>query len=209
VDRGRRRARQLHVQLGSELRECRVEAGLSQAAVARAVGVDASLVGKIERAGVAGVSVGRLAELFAVVGQDLAVRTYPFGPPLRDAAHVALLRRTRHRIGDAWRWRLEVPLGLPGDARAWDAVLELNDHWVGVEAETRLHDLQALLRRLETKARDCGSADVILVLADTRHNRAAVAAAGTLLRAAFPTAPAGAWAALRRGESPGKALLFA
>jgi len=210
VDRGRRRARQLRLDLGSELREGRLAAGLSQAAVAHAAGVDPTTVGKIERALVVGVSVQRLAELFAIVGQDLSVRAYPFGPPLRDAAHLALLRRAKTRMGDAWRWRHEVPVGLPGDPRAWDAVLEHDASRVALEAETRLRDAQALLRRLEAKSRDSGIPSIVLVLADTRVNRAAVGEAGDLLRPSFPVSATAAWAALRRGHDPGgSALLFA
>ncbi len=141
IDRGRRRGRYLRIELGRELRESRIAAGLSQAAVARAAGVDPGTVGKIERADVVGVSVQRLAELFAAVGHELGARAYPFGPPLRDAAHVALLQRAGRRIGDDWRWRVEVPVGQPGDPRAWDAVLESRAARVALEAETRLRDV--------------------------------------------------------------------
>ena len=41
-----------------------------------------------------------------------------------------------------------------------------------VEAETRLDDLQALERRVRLKQRDLGVRRVILLVADTRHNRA-------------------------------------
>jgi transcriptional regulator with XRE-family HTH domain len=209
VDRGRRRGRYLRIELGRELRDCRMAAGLSQAAVARAIGVDQTTVGKIERAACVGVSVQRLSELFAAVGHELGARAYPCGPPLRDAAHVALLQRAKRRIGDAWRWRVEVAVGPPGDLRAWDAVLEGPAASLALEAETSLRDVQALLRRIDAKLRDSGLPHVILVVADTRGNRGVVRAADAVLRTVFTVPPTATWAALRLGRDPGgNALLF-
>lgn len=51
---------------------------------------------------------------------------------------------------------------LPRDQRAWDAVTELWHLSVGIEAETRPTDLQALERRLLLKARDGGVARLVL-----------------------------------------------
>ena len=210
LDRGRRRGRYLRTELGHELRECRIAAGLSQAAVGRAVGIDQTAVGRIERAAVVGVTVQRLAELFAVVGHELAARAYPSGSPLRDAAHVALLKRAHQRIGDAWHWRAEVSVGLAGDLRAWDAVLDSPAARLALEAETRLRDIQALMRRIDAKLRDSGVAHAVLVVADTRGNRAAVSAAQDILVTVYTVSPTAAWAALRLGRDPGgNALVFA
>ncbi len=210
IDRGRRRGRELRADLGRELRTARIGAGLSQAAVGHAVGIHRSAIGKIERATLAGVSIQRLAETLAIVGLELSCRAYPVGPPLRDAAHIALLGRSRDRIGAAWHWQYEVPMGLPGDLRAWDAVLAGATLRIGVEAETRLRDVQALLRRIEGKRRDSGVGRVLLIVGDTRGNRAAVHAAGPILGATFSIPPTAAWAALRRGRDPGgDAMLFA
>jgi transcriptional regulator with XRE-family HTH domain len=210
IDRGRRRGRYLRIELGRELHESRRAAGLSQAAIARAVGIHPSTVGKIERALFVGVSVERLAELFAVVGHEFGARAYPAGAPLRDAAHIALMGRVRRRAGDGWHWRYEVPVGPAGDSRAWDAVLESPNVRLALEAETRLRDVQALLRRIDLKLQNAGLSRVILVVADTRSNRAAVVAAESVLAAQFPVSPTAAWAALRLGRDPGgNALLFA
>ena len=79
---------------------------------------------------------------------------------------------------------------------------------IGVEAETRLRDLQALLRRIEGKRRDGTVARVVLLVADTKANRAAVASASELLDAAFPARGAAAWVALREGRDPGADVLI-
>ena len=71
-----------------------------------------------------------------------------------------------------------------------------------VEAETRLDDVQALERRIGAKQRDLGMERVILLLADTRHNRAVVLNnPGVRLR--FPIATRACLSALGRGADPG------
>jgi transcriptional regulator with XRE-family HTH domain len=203
VDRGTRRARQARQEMGRELREARLAAGLTQKALGHAVAISRSEVGRIEAALRTTVSVERLAQLFAVVGMELSVRAYPAGSPLRDAGHLALLNRFRARCSSLWRWATEVPVDLPGDLRAWDAKLVLGDVRIGVEAETRIRDVQALQRRIEGKRRDSGIDRVILVVADTRTNRAALRAAGDVLAGSYPVPAPDALAALAAGRDPG------
>jgi hypothetical protein len=112
-----------------------------------------------------------LSVMLAVVGLDLSVRAYPGGPPLRDDAHRQLLIRFRALLPPGTAWRTEVPLPLPGDQRAWDALMTLWGRRVGVEAEMRPTDVQALERKLTLKLRDGGVDRLVLVLADTRSNR--------------------------------------
>ena len=90
-----------------------------------------------------------------------------------------------------------------GDQRSYDAVLESDGARIAVEAETRLRDVQALLRRLELKLRDGDVTRLIVVVRDTRTNRAALRAADVVVRAAYPLASRRVIAALRRGRDPG------
>jgi hypothetical protein len=81
---------------------------------------------------------------------------------------------------------------------------------VAIEAETRLRDMQALLRRIEMKRRDSGIGRVIVVPADACRNRAAVAAAASILGVAFVVGARTTLAALKAGRDPGAdCLLFA
>ncbi len=126
-----------------------------------------------------------------------------------------LLERLRARLPADLSLKTEVPLPLAGDLRAWDG-------WVGglrtttgssrglpVEAETRISDLQAQLRRLALKMRDGDVDQVLLVVADTPSNRAAIAAGAALIRDQFPITPRLAWRAITAGLDPeGSALLF-
>lgn len=203
IDRGTRRARLIRQEMGRELREARITAGLTQKQLGAAVGISRSEVGRVEAALRNTVSIDRLSQLLSVAGMELSVRAYPAGAPLRDAGHLALLNRFRALCSSLWRWATEVPVDLPGDLRAWDAKLVLGDVRIGVEAETRLRDIQALQRRIEGKRRDSGIDRVILVVADTRTNRSALRAAGDVLAASYPVAASHAIAALAAGRDPG------
>jgi len=185
-DRGTRRGRHHLATLASEIRSAREAAGLSQSTVARAAGLSRAEVSRIERGCAPWLNILDASELCAVVGLDLWLRTYVGGDPLRDAAHVALLRRFLDQLGPGIRARTEVPLDRPRDPRAWDAVLADRSERVGVEAETRLSDAQAIERRVALKRRDGGIARVVIVIADTRANRSTLHAVRTLWRADYP-----------------------
>lgn len=213
TDRGSRMAAADALRAGAELRQARVSAGLSLADVGRTVGLSASQISRIERGRARSVTVVQLCRLGAVVGLNVRVRTYPGPDPLRDAGQVRLIERLRVRLHPHLRFRTEVELPERGDQRAWDG-------WVGglrpvggsgttlaAEAETRITDLQALLRRLHTKMRDGGVLAVLLVVADTRANRAAVAAGGLTIAEVFPVSARQALRALAKGEHPGGSSL--
>jgi hypothetical protein len=80
-----------------------------------------------------------------------------------------------------------VPLPIPGDRRAWDGIAVVNGLWIGIEVETRLYDLQAILRRTAIKRRDDDRIGrVALLLQDTRHNRRVLDTSRAVVREAFP-----------------------
>jgi transcriptional regulator with XRE-family HTH domain len=162
-----------------------------------------SQVGRIERGDIQDPSIGQLVRLAAALGMDLTVRAYPVADAIRDAAHVRLLDRLRRELPSSVTWRTEVPLPEPGDRRAWDAVIAGSGWRVHVEAETRIADMQALQRRLTIKIRDGGADRLILLVARTRANRAALAGSGGSLLAQFPLPERDVLAALRKGMDPG------
>jgi transcriptional regulator with XRE-family HTH domain len=203
VDRGTRSGRRILLTSGSELRNARIGTGLSLTDVGRAVRLSYSQVGRIERAEHPSVSVAQLAQIGSVVGLDLSVRFYPGASPLRDAAHIALLERFRSRLSVALTFRTEVPVAGAGDQRAWDGMIFGAGEPAGVEAETRLSDIQALERRVALKARDGGVSRVMLVVAATRANRRALREAEVSLAVTFPISARVALDALAAGRDPG------
>lgn len=189
------------VRVAGELRDARRAAGLSQEHVARVAGLSQSRVSRTERSQPPAPRIDELAPHCAALGLRLAVGVYPEGSPVRDAGQLRLLARFRAELGPGVTLRTEVPVGHPGDARAWDAVLDVGSP-VGVDAETRLHDVQALQRRLELKWRDSGLPRVVLVVAATHHNRRVLREHREALASTFPLGTGPVMAALRAGVPP-------
>jgi transcriptional regulator with XRE-family HTH domain len=203
TDRGAELARRLVQDFGRDARDARRRASLSLQAVSRAVGISHGHLSRIERGLVPGLSIHLASRLAAVVGLDLSLRTYPGGTRIRDIGQVRLLQRFRVTIAEAIPWRTEVAVGSAGDLRAWDAILSVGGVRIGVEAEVHVHDWQALDRRIALRRRDTGIERVVLVLADTRHNRAVLRSVGPEILANFPVSARQALLALRAGEPPG------
>ena len=202
VQRGSRLGRRLLIRTGEELRIARTGAGLSTRTVGVRVGISHTQVQRIERAQAPHVDIDTLARLASVLGLDLSMGLHPTGPPIRDAAHVALLERLRARVPPTLRWRTEVPMPIPGDRRSADATIDGSDVDVMVEAETHVDDIQALDRRITGKRRDLGARRVVLLLHDSRHHRDLVRQT-PWLRERFPIDTRQALRALARGEDPG------
>ena len=79
---------------------------------------------------------------------------------------------------------------------------------MGVEAETRPRDIQALERRLALKMRDGGMGSVILLLAATRNNRLLLRTHGDALAERFPVPGPRALELLRAGILPGGSAII-
>lgn len=203
MGRGAALGRELVARISTEAREARLAAGLGQSDVARAVGLSVAQVSRIERGLSPDLSIATAAQLHAVLGLRLSTRSYPDGDPIRDAGQQALLGRLLARCHPSLVRAWEVPFPTPGDLRAWDATLRGDSFRVGVEAETRLRDIQALDRRLALKERDGGMDRLLLVVLDSRANRAVVRAHHAVFDARFPVAGARALELLAVGADPG------
>jgi transcriptional regulator with XRE-family HTH domain len=197
------------IRIGNELRVARQVLGKRLVDIGMASGMSASQVGRIERAALSTVSVDQLVRIGAAVGLDVRVRAYPGPDPVLDAGQMVVLGRLRGRLAPELGFRTEVLLPIVGDQRAWDAMIDrlrgVSSH-LPVEVDTRLIDGQSQVRRVMLKLRDSGLEYVLYVLADTRANREALAAAPTI-RSDFPVSPRRAMAALAAGEHPGGSAL--
>jgi transcriptional regulator with XRE-family HTH domain len=204
LTRARATSRRLVAGATSDIKNARIAAGISQKDLGRAAGMSASQVGRFERGQIHFVTVDKICRLSAAVGLEASLRLYPDGDPIRDAAQVRLLERLRVRLSSNVRWRTEVPLFAGNDPRAWDAVADGTGCVDGIEAETRLGDIQATERRIMLKHRDDASVrHVFMLVADTRANRAALALGRETLRGNFPLDTREAIASLANGRCPG------
>jgi transcriptional regulator with XRE-family HTH domain len=207
--RGRRKGEQILRALIAELRVARETAGVSQRALAGALGWSQSEVNRLEQFRFPAVSVPRLCEIASVLGLELSVSLHPLGDPIRDKAQQALIGRLMAILARAYVAIREVPLPRPGDLRSWDVLLRLGDLLVGVEAETRVRDVQALTRHVRQRERDGGVDEILIVLADTAHNREIVNQLRDALGERFQTPPRALLAALRNGTRlPGSGVIL-
>jgi hypothetical protein len=157
----------------------------------------------IERAKPPGPRPEILGRHAAAVGMKARIKVYPEGPPIRDAAQVALIRAFRALIGAAAKLLIEQPVSdNTGDIRAFDATLDIPGG-CGLEFVTRFYDCQAQVRSAILKQRDSGVGRVIFVVKATHTNRQAVAAAADVIATTFPLGTRAVMAALREGRDPG------
>ncbi len=185
-----------------ELDDARRTAGLSTRELARRLGVSPDTIQRALRGERGSLTIDFAARLAAVLGLQLGVGLYPDGDPVRDSAHLALLGRLHERLGPGLRWRTEVPVPIAGDHRSGDALIEGRGFDVLVEAETHLHDVQALERVIAAKQRDLRASRVVLLVADTRHNRSVIEHTEELRRR-FAIGTRACLTALARGRDPG------
>jgi transcriptional regulator with XRE-family HTH domain len=199
--RGERRSRLLRQRTAGSLYSARRTANLSIREVARRVGVSIETIVRLERGDPATMTIDLTARTSEVLGLELAASLHPNGDPARDRGHLALLARLRARLPGRMRWRVEVPMPIAGDLRSGDAVISVEDGEILIEAETRLDDIQAIERKSAAKARDLGTSYLILLVADTRHNREVIRAHPEL-KARFPIDTRTCLARLAKGLLP-------
>src|SRR5215210_165450 len=215
MNAGDRELRWTARRFGDDFRELRLRAGVSQAAVADAIGVHRAVVSRIER-GEGDVAASIRARACACLGADFRMQLYAErGSMLFDAAHARIVERLlqlRHR---SWRATTEAAVGGPG-RRSVDVRLERSRDIVLVEVETRLRRLEEIIRELAGKRQSteahAGSrrVHVVLVLPPTRNHRAVAREHRHVIDAAFPVESGVLRAALesRSGEWPGDGIIW-
>jgi transcriptional regulator with XRE-family HTH domain len=211
--------------LAEDLHRLREDAGVSQRALARASGIDQSVISRAE-AGLEVPGIETYARLAAALGADLSARLYPnTGPAIRDRHQAriveALVQGLHHR------WRVWPEVGVRQPVRGWiDAVLVDADPPLAVatEVESSLSRLEQTIRWSTAKADALDSSrawpfgvsgkapavDRLLVVRATRATRDLAAAFAGTLQAAYPADPWQALASLRGATHwPGPTLLWA
>lgn len=208
LDRGQRLAHRALLSIGDEFREARIQNALTQEELGAAVGLSRAEISRIERGQSPHVPYETLVMIAAALGLDLPLKAFPNGDTVRDSGQLALLARFRAILPATLRHRTEVPLGIHGDLRAWDEVVVGPGWSIPVEAEARIRDTQAVRRRIGLKCRDAGVDRVILLVADTRHNRHVLRLAAEDFRDAFPVRGREALAALKSASLPNASAII-
>lgn len=186
-----------------------MDRGVSLRALGAELRLSKSQLSRIEGAATADIGVVRLAEMASALGLELAVTLHPTGDGLRDKGHQALIGRFRALLPARTRVAREVPFPNLGDPRHWDLLLRLGDQRVRVEAETRIRDVQELVRRMRGRERDGGTDAILLALSDSAHNRRLVTELREALGPGYGTSARMLLAALRGGQPlPGSGVVL-
>lgn len=176
---------------------------MSLSRAGRRAGISASQQGRIERGDLEQPTYEQICRAARAVGLEPSLRLYPSGVPVRDTGQLALLARLEALLGPPLLLRREVPLPIAGDRRAWDGRIIGAAGTASVEGEVRLHDAQAVARRVELKRRDDpGAGVVLLVVARSAHNRRVLAEHREALCLQLPLDGAPIARALRAGRVP-------
>lgn len=190
---GDRQLRRTCVHFGEEFRGIRLRAGVSQAAVARTIGVTRSVICRLER-GDPGVNPQIRARAASVLGADFRMAIYPETAPLiHDAAHARMVEAILALRSNAWRATVEAPVPGPG-RRSSDIRLDHGLAIVLIEVESRVHAFEAIIRECADKRAAVAAPQrhvhVVLALPRTRHHRTLVAAHPEITATAFPAGSA-------------------
>jgi hypothetical protein len=208
IDEARRRWQRQQLDLGNELRTGRHIRNLTLRQLAASIGVSASQVCRREL-GHARLSGEALAVHAAAVGLRMSIKLWPVGGGIRDAAQARYIAAFVARVGRAWNVGLEAPVPIAGDLRAADVLLAAGSLRIAVEVVTRLVDVQAQIRAAQLKARDLGATRLVIVVAGTRANRAALADTRRTLAGAFDLDTRRVMADLAAGRDPGRDAIVA
>jgi transcriptional regulator with XRE-family HTH domain len=214
IQQGDRELRRTAFRFADDFRELRLRIGVSQRAVAEAIGVDPSVINRLERADPSVSPVIR-ARACAVLGADFRMQLYRERSALiYDAAHARIVERLVRMVGSGWRVNLEAPL--PG-RRSIDACLQSPRCIVIGEVESRVRRLEEIQRELHSK-RDAAierygqdrRIHVLLVLPPTHHHRALIREHASQITASFPARQSAIKAALADASLPypGDAILW-
>lgn len=221
------RLRTLTVDVGKEILRQRLDAGVSQTALAAAAAIDRSHLSRIERALVMP-SVGTLTRLAAALGGELAVRVYPgTGPRIHDRIQARMTEAVLSILHPSWGRHLEVSVQRPVRG-VIDAVLVSPDRQllVATELESGLRRLEQQIRWSSEKAAALAAAGLpqflggptsapapvsrLLVLQSTRNSRDVASTFEHTLRTAYPAAVRDVLEALTKpAQWPGAGMLWA
>jgi len=202
-----RRARQQAEAVAGEISVARAGLGATRAEISRRAGVSADTERRVEE-GHPSTQLDTLCAVGAAVGLDIVVKAYPSTrTPLRDSRQLQIGEALCAIAHASWSPRLEVAAGQHGEAIdiGFFGPLEI----IATEIDRLIVDFQAQYRR-NTQKRDelarrhSRSVRLVMVVEDTRRNRAALAPHADFIRSALSASSREILIALRTGKPLGR-----
>ncbi len=215
INDGDRQLRRTSARFGEEFREIRLGAGVTQASLARMIGVSRSVICRMEQ-GDPDVSARIRARAVTALGGDFRIAVYPGGTPvIHDAAHARIVEAVLRQCSPNWHPAVEAPVPGPG-RRSTDIRLNRGGEIVLMEVETHVRALETVIRKGAEKRTAVADASpprrihVVVVLPPTRHHRALVNAHPGTVAVAFPASHAALSNALGSPDAtwPGDGILW-
>ncbi|MDQ2688718.1 MAG: hypothetical protein M3Y29_00400 [Chloroflexota bacterium] len=185
----RRRSADQVSKVGADVRLSRSTNGMTVRQAADRAGVAWSTQARVEL-GDPGVTVETLCAVTEAVGLDLVLKTYEGRrPSLRDTGQLAMAEQLCARVHPSLRPTVELLVGQHGEAI--DVALFGADEIVACEIERMIVDLQDQYRRADRKRQALAAMHqrpvrLVVVLEDTRRNRAAFARHADFIRSVLP-----------------------
>lgn len=221
--RRRRRTEWVKGLIGTDLRRLREDAGLTQATVARAIGISPAHICGIEK-GVSEASTEVLVRIADVLGADLSIRAYPnTGPRIHDRIQSQIVEHLLGAARPRWRTFVEVPVTRP--ARGYvDVVLadRPGTLCIATEVSSEIRRLEQHFRWAQDKASSLPSAALwstvasgasvsrLLVLRSTKSTRDLARRFPQTFEALYPARTQDVFAAVcGDGPWPGPGVLWA
>lgn len=203
--------------IGKALKNLRLDAGLTMAAVAGAAGIDPTFLGRIER-GERPASLGVLTAVAVVLGADLSLKAYPnTGPRIHDRFQAPMVEAFMRRLHQRWMPDPEVLVHRPARGVIDLVLVDRPDAFVvAAEFQSEVRRLEQQIRWHREKEASLPSADLwpllasegtpptsrLLVLRSTRTTRELANRFEATLGAGYPARAAAVVAALTTRDAP-------
>jgi transcriptional regulator with XRE-family HTH domain len=205
-----RRMRHVLIRIGDDIRQLRLDAGVSLRQLAEATGIDASHLARIEK-GTAHASVETLTAVAIALGGNLSLRFYAdAGPRIHDRFQAPMIEGLLRSVHLDWSPGLEVVV--PGKLRGVaDIVLthRIQPVLVVGEVQSQFRRIEQQLRWMAEKTAafeasrpDGVSVSRLLVLRSTTTTREIARRYEALLRVAYPARAAELFRALTTADVP-------
>jgi transcriptional regulator with XRE-family HTH domain len=212
-----RRSRRSSLRLGEEIRDLRLDAGVSLRELAAATGLDPSHLARIEKANVHA-SLEALTIISVALGADLGLRLFAgVGPRIHDRFQAPMLEALLRVLAPRWLPRLEVAIPRPVRGVA-DLVLtdRAGPTTVIGEAQSEFRRIEQQLRWMAEKAKaleelagDGRSVSRLLIVRSTEATRAVVRRYSATMSAAYPARTADVVDSLTNGRPwPGDGIAW-
>ncbi len=209
VARGRLIAARTVEAVRAELRTARLDANLSQAALAERIGWSQTRYSQFER-NAHPITVQDVCLVATLLGLKPSLNLYRLEEGLRDQGSTRLIERFCALLAPVWSVRREAPFPRVGDLRSWDVLIRLGSAFrAGIEAETRLRELEELVRRIRQRELHGRVDAIVVVLSRSEHNRRHVDELRAALGLAYATPPSDIVKALEAGTPlPGSGVIL-